>query len=262
MLYPLSYERGRNQVSLTGVTGASQIGKACAVSNASQASDRIVVLWDIDGTLVHETRGEGSRMQMRAIREVLGVDLERPGFGAGATERMVWTRLFENAGIPVPDDLTPLEAAIDRLYVDHFLEVPRVAIPGAAEATRALADTGLVNSVLTGNGRPVSRMKLESAGLDLTLFDWDAAFFGREWGDRVEMAKAARLRHPAAVIVGDTVNDGACAVGSGIPWVAVGTGGHPRDELEKYNPVAWFDDLVGRERELTRVIRDAAHGLA
>jgi phosphoglycolate phosphatase-like HAD superfamily hydrolase len=228
------------------------------VSTPRQASDRIVVLWDIDGTLVHETRGEGSRMQMRAIREVLDVDLERPGFGAGATERMVWTRLFENAGMPVPSDLTPLEAAIDRLYVDHFLAVPRVAIPGAAAAARAVADAGMVNSVLTGNGRPVSRMKLESAGLDAGLFDWEAAFFGREWSDRVEMAKAARARHPHAVIIGDTVNDGACAVGSGIPWIAVGTGGHPRDELARYDPVAWFDDLVGREGELLDAIRSAA----
>ena len=220
-----------------------------------QAPDRLVVLWDIDGTLVHETRGEGSRMQMRAIREVIGVDLERPGFGAGATERMVWRRLFEHAGMPVPEDLAPLEAAIDRLYVDHFLEVPRTAIPGAAEAVRAIADAGMVNSVLTGNGRPVSRMKLQSAGLDTAVFDWDAAYFGREWINRVEMAKAARARHPHAVIIGDTVNDGACAVGSGIPWIAVGTGGHPREELEQFAPVAWFDDLVGREAELIETLR-------
>jgi len=111
--------------------------------------------------------------------------------------------------------------------------------------------------VLTGNGRPVSRMKLESAGLDVSLFDWDAAYFGREWSDRVEMAKAARARHPHAVIIGDTVNDGACAVGSGIPWIAVGTGGHPREELAEYSPVAWFDDLVGRESELIEAIRVA-----
>jgi len=227
------------------------------VSTAGQSSDRIVVLWDIDGTLVHETRGEGSRMQMRAIREVLGIDLERPGFGAGATERLVWARLFENARMPVPADLAPLEQAIDRLYVEHLLEVPRVAIPGAAEGVRAVTDAGMVNSVLTGNGRPISRMKLESAGLDVTLFDWDAAFFGREWIDRVEMAKAARARHPLAVIVGDTVNDGRCAVESGIPWVAVGTGGHPRDELAEFEPVAWFDDLVGRADELVDVIRRA-----
>ncbi|MFC4244179.1 HAD family hydrolase [Gryllotalpicola reticulitermitis] len=227
------------------------------MSGAAKASDSPLVLWDIDGTLVHETRGEGSRMQMRAIHDVLGIDLERPGFGAGATERMVWTRLFEHAQLPVPEDLTPLESAIDALYVDHFAEVPRVAIPGAAEAVATLAAAGFTNSVLTGNGRPVSRLKLESAGFDVTLFDWDAAFFGREWSDRVEMAKAARARHPSAVIIGDTVNDGACAVGSGIPWVAVGTGGHPRDELERFEPVAWFDDLVGRTDELVRVLRDA-----
>ncbi|WP_344792018.1 HAD family hydrolase [Gryllotalpicola daejeonensis] len=226
-------------------------------ASASHNDARPVVLWDIDGTLVHETRGEGSRMQMRAIREVLGVELERPGFGAGATERMVWGRLFEHAGMPVPTDLAPLEAAIDRLYVGHFAEVPRIAIPGAAEAIRAIADAGFVNSVLTGNGRPVSRMKLESAGLPIELFDWNAAYFGREWSDRIEMAKAARTRHPLTIIIGDTVNDGACAVGSGIPWIAVGTGGHPRDELAAYDPVAWFDDLVGRERELIETIRTA-----
>jgi phosphoglycolate phosphatase-like HAD superfamily hydrolase len=228
--------------------------------SVSPASNAVVVLWDIDGTLVHETRGEGSRMQMRAISEVLGVDVERPGFGAGATERMVWTRLFENVRMPVPDDLTPLEAAIDRLYVEHFLEHPRVAIDGAAAAAAAIKQAGHVNSVLTGNGRPVSRMKLESAGIDVTLFDWDAAFFGREWSDRVEMAKAARARHPHAVIIGDTVNDGRCAVGSGIPWIAVGTGGHPREELDEFDPVAWFDDLVGRTDELLAAIR--THGLA
>lgn len=227
------------------------------MSSPAQASASPLVLWDIDGTLVHETRGEGSRLQMRAIREVMGVDLERPGFGAGATERMVWTRLFENAHLDVPEDLSALEAAIDGLYVDHFREVPRVAIPGAAEAVAALAAAGFTNSVLTGNGRPVSRMKLASAGFDVDLFDWDAAFFGREWADRVEMAKAARQKHPHAVIIGDTVNDGACAVGSGLPWVAVGTGGHPREELEQFRPVAWFDDLVGRTDELIEVLRRA-----
>lgn len=227
------------------------------MSNALQASVSPLVLWDIDGTLVHETRGEGSRMQMRAVREVLGLDLERPPFGAGATERMVWTRLFEHSRLDAPEDLTPLESAIDRLYVEHFRETPRVAIPGAAEAVAALAEAGFVNSVLTGNGRPVSRLKLESAGFDVTLFDWDAAFFGREWTDRVEMAKAARARHPHAVIIGDTVNDGTCAVGSGLPWVAVGTGGHPREELERFAPVAWFDDLVGRTDELVAVLRAA-----
>jgi phosphoglycolate phosphatase len=232
--------------------------EAYRVNSAAQASASPLVLWDIDGTLVHETRGEGSRLQMRAIREVLGVDLERPGFGAGATERMVWTRLFENARLAVPEDLTPLESAIDNLYVDHFRDAPRVAIPGAADAVAALADAGFANSVLTGNGRPVSRMKLASAGFDVELFDWDAAFFGREWADRVEMAKAARAKHPHAVIIGDTVNDGACAVGSGLPWIAVGTGGHPRAELEEYAPVAWFDDLVGRTDELIDVVRRAA----
>lgn len=230
------------------------------MTESQPESERVVVLWDIDGTLVHETRGEGSRMQMRAIRDVLGVDVERPGFGAGATERMVWTRLFENARMPVPGDLAPLEDAIDRLYVEHFLEHPRVAIEGAAAAVHAIAEAGFVNSVLTGNGRPVSRMKLESAGIDVTLFDWTCAFFGREWGDRIEMAKAARARHPHAVIIGDTVNDGRCAVDSGIPWIAVGTGGHPREELEEFRPVAWFDDLVGRADELLAVIR--AHGFA
>jgi phosphoglycolate phosphatase len=226
-------------------------------ASAPDDDARIVVLWDIDGTLVHETRGEGSRLQMRAVLEVLGVDLERPGFGAGATERMVWTRLFENAGMPVPDDLAPLEAAIDRLSAERFLEAPRVALPGAADAARAIAAAGMVNSVLTGNGRPASRMKLASAGFDVELFDWEAAYFGREWVDRVEMAQAARARHPRTVIIGDTENDGRCAVGSGIPWIAVGTGGHPREELAAYDPVAWFDDLVGQEAELLAAIRGA-----
>ncbi len=218
----------------------------------------VVALWDIDGTLVHETRGEGSQLQLRAIREVLGVELERPGFGAGATERMVWTRLFEGAGIEQPSDLAPLQDAIDRLYVDHFAETPRRAIDGAREAIEALRAAGVVNSVLTGNGRPVSRLKFASAGYDVALFDWDAAFFGREWADRVEMAKSARARHPRAVIIGDTVNDGRCAVESSIPWVAVGTGGHPRAELEAFRPVAWFDTLEGRADELVRVVIDAA----
>ena len=227
------------------------------MNSAAQASASPLVLWDIDGTLVHETRGEGSRLQMRAIRDVMGVDLERPGFGAGATERMVWTRLFENAHLDVPDDLSTLEAAIDNLYVDHFRDTPRVAIPGAAEAVATIAAAGFTNSVLTGNGRPVSRLKLASAGYDVELFDWDAAFFGREWADRVEMARAARAKHPYAVIIGDTVNDGACAVGSGLPWVAVGTGGHPRDELEEFAPTAWFDELSGRGDELVAAIRAA-----
>ncbi len=224
----------------------------------SPSDPRIVVLWDIDGTLIEEYRGEGTGLQRQAVREALGLELAAPAAKGGATERMVWTRMFDENGVPEPADLSPVEAAVDRLYDELLARRPRVALAGAREAVEALADAGIVNALLTGNGGPVARRKLASAGFDLDRFDWDAAFFGREWRDRVEMARAARVAHPRAVIVGDTVHDGACAVGSGIPWIAVGTGGRPFAELAEYDPTAWFERLDGRTAELVAAVREAA----
>ena len=117
------------------------------------------------------------------------------------------------------------------------------ALPGAVAALTAVEALGAgaaVQSVLTGNVRPVAEAKLAAFGLDGYL-DLAIGAYGEEHEVRAELVHLARDRAaagygrdfggPATVLVGDTPLDVAAAAESGARSVAVATGGSTAAEL-------------------------------
>ena len=218
-----------------------------------------LVLWDVDYTLV-DTYGVGRHLYQAAFAELYGRAL--PGAAAGAnmagrTDRAIVLDVLEMAGVPDPrGQVSAFEAALGRLApsVTGMVAASGRAMPGAAAALSALAGLpGVVQSLLTGNVRPVAEVKLAPLGLTEHL-DLDVGAYGNEHEVRAELVRLARQRAAAAygadfggeatVLVGDTPLDvEAAGAHAALPdladtprLVAAVLGGAGRADEEIYQP--------------------------
>lgn len=208
-------------------------------STARGEHGNILVLWDIDRTLIYV--GEVDRTAYReAFEEVVGRPATRfPARGTGRTmPRAIRGLLLDNGVCPEDvEQLLPrmLKAVPERLAA-HEDDMRRdgVLMPGAREAVVAVArDERFVPTVVTGNLEPNARLKLRVFGLDAYL-DPDAGAYASDDEHRpalvaVAQARAAR-RHGGpftrenTVIVGDSLEDVRTGIEGGARVVGVAAG--------------------------------------
>jgi phosphoglycolate phosphatase-like HAD superfamily hydrolase len=211
------------------------------------ATQRLLVLWDIDGTLVSNDDNE-EVLFVRALEAVLGPvpDVVHP-YRHGKTDlQQVTEYLLANGGSQ--DDVAAGSRSLVEVSEAHFATPgERVVHPGVPEMLTALAEAGHVNALLTGNGPVRARLKLRSAGLDPALFDFERSFFGGEAAVRPELARAAAAvaaeEGLVPVIIGDTVADGRAAADAGIGFVGVATGVYDVDGLREVPHLVVVEDL-------------------
>lgn len=213
---------------------------------------RHLVLWDIDGTLVSNHESD-EMLFVTAMEAVLGPvgEVLHP-YRHGKTDlQQVTEYLLGNGGGAgdVPNATKALVEASEK----HFAEPgERVAQPGVLELLGDLKLAGHVNALLTGNGPERASLKLRSAGLLTSFFDFSRSFFGAESSSRPDLARGAARRAAEEgllpVIIGDTVADAEAAAAASIPFVGVATG---------------IDDIHHlAEVPNTLVVRDLANGRA
>jgi phosphoglycolate phosphatase-like HAD superfamily hydrolase len=221
------------------------------------------VLWDIDYTLIN-AGGFSRNLYGAVFAELFGRELPAVAPMAGRTDRAIIADTLAMAGIGEPG--RQVDAFIRGLteQAPRFGERVRAGgrvLSGAAEALAAIAaiaaagrtDGGLVvQSVLTGNIRPLAEVKL--GALDLTgHLDLDVGAYGDAHEVRAELVLLARRTAAAAyqadfggeatVIIGDTPFDVAAALACGARAVAVATGGFTAAELAAAGPHAVLPDL-------------------
>jgi phosphoglycolate phosphatase-like HAD superfamily hydrolase len=211
---------------------------------------------------------------------MFGTDLPAAANMAGRTDRAIVLDTLARAGIPEP-----------RQHLDQFLaklaalaptgrgltEQHSRALPGAAAALDALAAFApgrngageraqrvcVVQSVLTGNVRPMAEMKLGALGLDGHL-DLEAGAYGESHEVRAELVHMARdnasrrygtdFSGPATVLVGDTPLDVAAALETGARAVAVATGGSTAAALAESGAHAVLPDLTDTPAVLAAIL--------
>ncbi|GAA2754397.1 HAD family hydrolase [Amnibacterium kyonggiense] len=206
-----------------------------------------IVLWDVDGTLLLNSKKAGA-FYHDAIREVAGV-VPPPGephaVEHGKTDAQIITERLTRWG----GDLAHFDAVSARMdeLSDAYLTdaARREAAVGVPEALRAFADAGWTNGLLTGNSRHRARVKLEGAGVDVGAFDWTRSYFGDRFVRRSDLTSAARdeLAEATAVILGDTPADGEAADAVGFPFLAVATGAYSVAELRETSARSVVPDL-------------------
>jgi phosphoglycolate phosphatase len=249
---------------------------------AVSASADLLVLWDVDYTLVN-ARGFGSELYRTVFAEMFGRPLPVLGSMAGRTDRAIIRETLELAGVPDPaahvetfiallakqalaaDPVASADPAASAASADPGDPAAAgrcFALAGAAAALAALASSpGVLQSVLTGNIRPLAEVKLRAAGLTDHL-DLEIGAFGDSHEVRAELVHLARRRASGArgrdfagratVLIGDTPLDIAAATVTGARSVAVATGSFRAADLTAANVV--LDDLTDTKRLVSAVL--------
>src|SRR4051794_6606777 len=223
--------------------------RACACGGSASPARvrrRVLILFDIDGTLLLRAHLEHRKALADAVREVWGV--RDPGAdavrAAGRTDGEIAGEICLLGGVAAERfdaGRDAFRAACAEAYARRCPADLRDRLaPYAPELLAALAGRdGVRLSLVTGNLEAVARLKLERAGLG-AFFAAGQGGFGSDADDRAELPSIARRRagrngrpYPRAptVVVGDTPNDIACARADGLRCVAVATGPYGADEL-------------------------------
>jgi phosphoglycolate phosphatase len=244
---------------------------------------RLLVLWDVDHTLI-DSNGVGQELYENVFGEMFGRDMPQPGSMAGRTDRAIAVEVLTLAGL---DDPRQHVDAFHGLMAAHAPELAgRVAervriLPGATEAMAALARLGghgesgghggsggldgrrVVQSLLTGNIRPLAEVKLGLPGLTEHL-DLDAGAYGSTHEVRAELVHEARRNASrayradfgggATVIVGDTPLDVEAALATGARAVAVATGVFTVGELAAAGAHAVLPDLADTDLVVAAIL--------
>ena len=207
----------------------------------------LLVLWDIDGTLVNSA-GHGRHAFEDAFRVVVGREPEWVDY-AGRTDHQIAMSMLNGSSDHLPALLDLL--AVKLAERQELIAAEGHVYPGVPETLAALHEAdGVVNSLLTGNIKANAAVKVGAFGLDRWL-DFEAGAYGSDPHERrsdlVEIAReraAARYGQPTgAVLVGDTPLDVLAAREAGARAVAVATGFADPDDLRESRPDALLQDL-------------------
>src|SRR3954451_22951399 len=219
----------------------------------------MLVLFDIDGTLLIRAHVEHRHALADAVREVWGADDPGPIAvpAAGRTDGEIAREICLLGGVSaeaIDERAAYFRAACATAYARRCPPDLRDRLaPQVEEVLRALsARTAITLSLVTGNLEAVARLQLARAGLG-NFFAAGQGGFGSDADDRTELPAIARRRagrngapYPRGqtVVVGDTPNDIACARADGVRCVAVATGPYAAAELARADAVvAGLGDL-------------------
>lgn len=199
----------------------------------------MLLLFDIDQTLVSVRDGIGRHVVGHSFRQTFGIDvtdyLQTFSF-AGQTDRAIMARLADHAGISAVDADARWEqfrASVEQQMLDGVRPENVDVLPGVRDLVETLRhDSRYSLGLVTGNIRRIAFHKLGVAGLD-HAFEHGA--FGCEHANRSLLPPLALHRVNAAyqtsftaadcVVVGDAPNDVQCARDNGMTCLAVATGG-------------------------------------
>jgi phosphoglycolate phosphatase len=216
-----------------------------------------LVLFDIDGTLVH-TGGAGVKAFAKVFADEFGAKdgFEKLKF-AGRTDVSLVREFFRYHNIAdTPENLTRFfERYV--FWLDYILAHSRTeACPGIWEFIAELqtsSEPPLIG-LLTGNIRLGAEIKLRHFDL---WKNFETGAFADDSEDRDEIAAVAKqrasrilgknLRGEEVLVIGDTPLDIRCGRAIGAKVLAVATGGATLEELKRHQPDWAVNDL----REIT-----------
>ena len=161
-----------------------------------------ILLWDIDGTLIHSVRTGGYKLYtIPVLEEIFGTSGRLAEMRvSGMTDLQIVYEALNDAGISREEILARADVLVARLTEEarrvtgngvKFFEV----LPGVRETLQAFADHPRYESALvTGNIKPMAYLKMELVGLD-HFFTLPGAFGDESHNRRDLPARAAeRIR--------------------------------------------------------------------
>ncbi|MFK0153664.1 HAD family hydrolase [Streptomyces sp. NPDC090493] len=240
------------------------------------AAPRILVLWDIDRTLLYV--GDIDRQVYReTFAEIVGRPAERlPARGTGVTMPLAIRSLLTDNGVPeaeVPHLLPRMVELLPRRLAAHTEDLRRqgVLLPGAVSALKNVqAQPGYAPTVVTGNLKPNALLKLQA--FDLTGFlETEIGGYSSDNDHRPSLVAVAQTRAQAkygtrfsrsnTVIIGDSLEDVRTGLEGGAPVIAVASGKTPAVDLAAAGADVVLDSLEDVPRLLEAITTLTRAGL-
>ncbi len=214
----------------------------------------MLLLFDIDGTLLEDSAQPVGEALRAALEEVHGVDtsvIRTEIATAGRTHGEIARAILLDVGVSakridaLADDVRErcCRASARLLPAD----LSHAVLPGVPELLNWLTDQMDVRlGLLTGNYEAIARLKLMRAGIAWAFAPGQGAF-GSDAEDRGALPAIARRRAggPGApyprretIVIGDTPADISCARADGLRCVAVASGPFTHDALAGADAVA------------------------
>ncbi|MGH3868496.1 MAG: HAD family hydrolase [Pseudonocardiaceae bacterium] len=201
-----------------------------------------LALWDIDHTLV--TIGQVSHeIYERALEEIIGYPPRELADMTGRTEQAIFADTLTLHGVANPgskfdDFCMALTKAGDQLR--ERMRTIGHQLPGAKDALIALMKRNVVQTVATGNIKPIAVTKLEVFDLS-EYIDFEVGGHGSDGDTRPPLILQAwqRAEHKygqifdadRVVAIGDTPLDVAAAREVGVRAIGVATGSSTMEDL-------------------------------
>lgn len=230
-------------------------------------AEQVLVLWDIDRTLLYV--GDIDRQVYReAFAEVVGRPAEHlPARGTGVTMPLAIRGLLMDNGVSedhVPDLLPRMVDLVPQRLAAHTedLREQGVLLPGAVAALRSVHDhPSYLPTVVTGNLKPNALLKLDAFELG-EYVDAEIGGFASDDPHRPTLVaiaqKRAQTKHGMiftrsnSVIIGDSLEDVRTGLEGGAAVVAVASGKTSASTLRNAGA-----DVVLETLEDLQVLHDA-----
>ncbi len=220
---------------------------------AKYASD-LLLLFDIDGTLLRRAGPHHRQALVDAVRAVTGLETTTEGIPVhGMLDPDILTQMMQRAGLP-PEGITSLMPAIleeaQRVYEAICPDLRAKTCPGVKRFLLGLARHRIPCVLVTGNLARIGWKKLDCAGLK--RFFLFGSFAGTAHTrsalarNAIQESRRRGLIHSNTRIwlVGDAPQDVLAARKNQISSIAVHTGISTAAELGKLRPTLLLKDLT------------------
>jgi phosphoglycolate phosphatase len=214
---------------------------------------KMLVLFDIDGTLVRRAGPHHREALSKAVHRVTGIETTTEGIPVhGMLDQDILTQMLQRAGLSkraIAAALPEIHEHAQRIYVRTCPDIRRKTCPGVRSLLYRLKRRKATLALVTGNLTRIGWKKLERAGLK--------HYF--EFGAFAEMAKTrgglariaiAHARKQGAItkdspiaLIGDAPSDILAAKANNIRSISVATGISTSDELAAHEPDVLIDNL-------------------
>jgi phosphoglycolate phosphatase len=246
MIYDFFALVGRAQVAVANLYDELVLGGEFRKSQMVELDKpKLLILWDIDGTLVRLSDGQKNKHKL-AVESVGACKLPKQSSQAGKTDLQIITELVRNYNLS-PNIIQSALSLLDRLTAAELHLQPVSANVNVSVVLNAFAKCGWTNGLLTGNTRTRAKLKLQSCGLlekfcDQFFFDGETAQNRFQLFTNVsETLCQSELTN--VLVIGDTPLDIQASQTVGFPCVAVTTGSFSIDELAIHDPDLLISDL-------------------
>ncbi len=232
---------------------------------SSAGKPKRLILWDIDSTLI-QAGPIGGDLYAIAFEQVTGQPMQVQSSPYGRLDPDIFRDTIEAHDLDPSDySFSDFAAALAAVYSSRSAQLRQHGrvLPGAARALAALAHhPQAVQTVLTGNVRPVALVKLAAFALDRYI-DFDIGGYGADADLRANLVTVAQQRAGAkhlvtfdansTVLIGDSHHDVIAARATGVRIIAVATGQNSKAELMDLGAHVVLSDL-GDTRTLLQLI--------